>query len=77
MAIVAVYLRSYFTKQPRLFLLVLASMVAILSSKLVNAALFIEVGGLLLYLIVTVWLCFVSVQPERCPRCEALRIDKL
>ncbi|MBV1869961.1 MAG: hypothetical protein KUG76_03555 [Gammaproteobacteria bacterium] len=76
MTVVTVYLRSHFTKQPRLFLLVLVSMVAILSSKLVNAAPFMEVGGLLLYLIITTWLCFVSIQPERCPRCEALRIDR-
>ena len=77
LAIAVLFLRSFFTKQLQLFLLVLVSIVAILSSKLIQTNLLLEYGGLLLFVAVSVWLCFANKQPEACPRCSALRMDKI
>lgn len=76
LAVLVIFLRSLFQQQKRLFAVALVAMLAVLSSKLVNMNFALEYGGLTLFLASTFWLCFVDKQPEPCPGCAALRIDK-
>ncbi len=75
LALLSVFFRSFFLQKMGLFVVVLVSMLAVLSSKLVNMDIMLEYGGLGLFLASSIWLCFVDKQPEPCPSCAALRMD--
>jgi len=75
LALLSIFFRSFFLQKMGLFVVVLVSMLAVLSSKLVNMDIMLEYGGLGLFLASSIWLCFVDKQPEPCPGCAALRMD--
>ena len=76
-AVVSLFFRSHLTKLKRPFYMALMAIMAIFSSKFVNYDPFLEYGGLLLFVSVSLQLCFTNKQIDRCPRCASLRADSL
>ena len=76
LALASLFFRSYMIQLKPPFYLALLAVIAMLSSKLVNFDPLLEYGGLCLFVLVSLQLCFTNKQIELCPRCASLRADQ-